>query len=104
MWLGRNGNSWVANVGVEIPLAQAEYSPVHVPAGYYYRIPERTIYKSYPVYHPSKQPAGYIEWLRQQQPEIAFDRAKLKTASDWTSAGEICCHTRGLVRFKAPKR
>src|SRR5829696_5358916 len=56
----------------EIPLAQPKYSPVHVPAEYYYRIPEGPIYKSYPVYHPSRQPEGYLEHLRQQEPVVIF--------------------------------
>jgi hypothetical protein len=72
----------------EIPLAQPKYSPVHVPAEYYYRIPERPLYKSYAIYHPSRQPKGYLEHLRQQEPELAFDSAKLKTKADWIKAGE----------------
>jgi hypothetical protein len=78
----------VAVSTMEIPLAQPERSAVHVTSEYYYRIPERIIYKSYPVYAPSRQPSGYIQWLRQQEPEIAFDSARLKTTSDWTKAGE----------------
>ena len=73
---------------LEVPLAQPGYSGVHVPAEYYYRIPERPIYRSYAVYHPSRQPAGYIDWLRRQEPEIAFDRAGLKTERDWLRAGK----------------
>jgi hypothetical protein len=34
---------------LEVPLAQPAFSAVHVPAGYYYRIPERPVFKSYPV-------------------------------------------------------
>jgi len=73
---------------LEVPLAQPAFSAVHVPAGYYYRIPERPVFKSYPVYHPSRQPDGYVEWLRQQEPELAFDSAKLKSERDWIRAGE----------------
>ena len=32
----------------EVPLAQPEASPKHVSSDYYYRIPVRPIYKSYP--------------------------------------------------------
>jgi hypothetical protein len=39
----------------EVPLAAAEYSPTEVPAGYYYQIPERPIYKRYPVYAPGRE-------------------------------------------------
>src|SRR6185369_7120816 len=65
---------------LELPLADAANSPKHVSADYYYRIPVRPIYKSYPVYAPGKEPQGYQAWLKQQQPEvITFDASKLKT-------------------------
>jgi hypothetical protein len=33
----------------ELPLVQADASARHVSPDYYYRIPERSIYKSYPI-------------------------------------------------------
>jgi len=74
---------------LEIPLADPSWSPVHVSADYYYRIPVRPIYKSYPVYAPGKEPAGYEEWLKQQEPETVFDVSKLKTKADWIKAGAV---------------
>lgn len=74
---------------LEVPLADAAASPRHLSADYYYRIPVRPIYKSYPVYAPGKEPAGYLEWLKQQEPEMAFDSSKLKTEADWIRAGEV---------------
>jgi len=73
---------------LEVPLARSEYSPKHVPASFYYQIPERPIYKSYPVYHPDREPKGYIEWLRSRDPEIDGNAANLKTKEDWIRAGE----------------
>jgi hypothetical protein len=32
---------------------------------------------------------GYYEWLQQQQPEIVFNAADMKTEGDWIKAGEI---------------
>jgi hypothetical protein len=78
-----------ALASLEMPLAVARASPVQVTPDYYYRIPEQRIYKSYPIYAPGKEPGGYIEWLKQQRPEIAFDPAKLKTEEDWIEAGEM---------------
>lgn len=75
--------------GYEVPLAMAAASPTHVSADFYYRMAVRKIYKSYPVYAPGKEPPGYLEWLKQQEPEIAFDVSKLKTENDWIKAGEI---------------
>jgi cytochrome c2 len=74
---------------LEVPLATPEFSPRHVTADYYYRMAVRPIYKTYPVYPPDKEPAGYVEWLRQQEPEIVFDPAALRTEADWIAAGEL---------------
>jgi hypothetical protein len=43
---------------LEVPLANPIGSPKHVSADYYYRIPVRPIYKSYPVYAPGHEPAA----------------------------------------------
>jgi hypothetical protein len=47
-----------AVASLQVPLAVADASPVQIPSTYYYGIPVRLIYKSYPVYHPGKEPAG----------------------------------------------
>ena len=71
----------------ELPLATPENTPKHVSRDYYYALPERVLYRSYPVYHPSREPAGYLDKLRSLEPEAAFDAAKLKTEADWIAAG-----------------
>ena len=82
----------LAMATLEVPLANPIGSPKHVSAAYYYRIPVRPIYKSYPVYAPGHEPRGYVEWLKQQEPEIIWDdsshRPQLKTETDWIKAGE----------------
>ncbi len=72
-----------------VPLTVPAATPVQIPSKYYYGIPVRPIYKSYPVYRPDREPAGYMIWLNQQEPRIAFDAGKLKTPEDWIEAGEI---------------
>jgi hypothetical protein len=78
---------------LEVPLANPIGSPKHVAAEYYYRIPVRPIYRSYPVYTPGQEPPGYIDWLKQQEPQIIWDdagrRPPLRTEADWRKAGEI---------------
>lgn len=74
---------------LEVPLAVPEDSPKFVSSNWYYKIPVRPIYKSYPVYRPDKEPPGYMEWLKQQEPQIVFDSTKLKTKEDWIKAGEL---------------
>ncbi len=74
---------------LEVPLVNPERSARYqVGADFYYRIPPRPIYRSYPVYAPDREPPGYLDWLRKQEPEIAFDPAKLRTEDDWARAGE----------------
>ena len=79
---------------LEVPLADAGASPVPVSADYYYRIPVRPIYKTYPVYHPSKEPSGYFERLKGLEPEVvSFDFANFKTPDEWIRVGEIVFDT-----------
>jgi hypothetical protein len=72
---------------MHVPLVKAEATPTYPPSSYYYRIPVRTIYKSYPVYRPDREPPGYMEWLRQQDPAVAFDESQLHSREDWLKAG-----------------
>src|SRR5882672_10513740 len=58
---------------LEVPLADASRSPKHISAEEYYRIPVRPIYKTYPKYHPDKEPRGYREWIRRQEPVVLWD-------------------------------
>jgi hypothetical protein len=78
---------------LEVPLADPVGSPKHASADYYYRIPVAPMYKTYPVYVPGHEPPGYIDWLKQQEPEIVWDDSghapPLKTDQDWIRAGEI---------------
>src|SRR5687768_5306378 len=51
---------------LELPLVEPAYSPKHVTADYYYKIPVRPIYRSYPVYHPDREPPGYLQSMLQR--------------------------------------
>lgn len=77
----------------ELPLALPEASPKHVSSDYYYRIPVRPIYKSYPVYAHGQEPPGYFESLRHREPVVVWDdrgrRPTLQTDADWIRAGEL---------------
>jgi hypothetical protein len=77
---------------LEVPLANPVGSPKHISSDFYYKIPVRPIYKTYPVYAPGREPKGYLDWLKQQEPEIVWDDAghkpRLDSESDWVAAGE----------------
>src|SRR5215475_9476304 len=72
-----------------LPARAPSVYTVHLASALYYQIPVPPIYKSYPIYHPAKEPPGYIEWLRQQEPQVVFDTSKLSTRSDWEAAGKF---------------
>lgn len=78
---------------LEVPLANPIGSPKHALADYYYAIPVRPIYKSYPIYAPGREPAGYFEGLKRQAPVIIWDdaghRPPLQAEADWIKAGEL---------------
>lgn len=73
----------------ELPNAYPAYSVEPVTEEFYYALPERVIYKTYPVYHPDYEPEGYWEWLHEQDAQIVFDASQLKTEEDWIKAGEL---------------
>jgi mono/diheme cytochrome c family protein len=78
-----------AVASLQVPLAVADASPVQIPSTYYYGIRVEPIYTSYAVYHPDREPPGYIDWLSRQEPQVVFDPATLRTAKDWIAAGEV---------------
>lgn len=73
---------------MHLPLPDTSMIMEPVSEAYYYAMPERVSYKTYPFYMPGMEPEGYYERLREQQPEIIFDPAVLKTEADWIRAGE----------------
>jgi hypothetical protein len=77
---------------LEVPLAHASASTEHVARAYYRSIPVRPIYRSYDVYRPDLEPAGYLEWLQKREPEIVWDETRspaLNSEADWIKAGEL---------------
>jgi hypothetical protein len=74
---------------LETPLARPAFSPVQISEDVYYRIPERVLYKTYPVYVPGREPSGYMEGLKQQEPQVAFNPSDYHTPAEWIAAGEL---------------
>lgn len=74
---------------LEVPHPDPRFSPVAVPVEYYYRVPVRPVYKTYPVYAPGREPSQYIEWLQKQEPQVIFEPARLLSEADWVKAGEL---------------
>ncbi|MBT1697124.1 hypothetical protein KK083_09575 [Fulvivirgaceae bacterium PWU4] len=64
----------------------------YAPEAYYYELPEHIITKVYPMYIREAERPGYLDSLRQLEPELVFDPSKLKTPEDWVKAGELVFH------------
>jgi len=73
---------------LELPLSQRDRSPRYLTPEEYYGQTVYPIYRTYPVYAPDREPAGYLDGLRNREPEIVFDRSKLGAKEDWIRAGE----------------
>ncbi len=73
----------------ELPLAVPERSPRHIRAAQYYTMPVAGMWKSYPLYRPDKEPPGYIEWLKQQEPTELHPFHPHMSSRDWTDAGSL---------------
>lgn len=73
----------------ELPLATPERTPRHVSSEYYEALPQRVLYRSYPIYRPDREPAGYFDRLQTLEPEVVFDPRALRTEADWVEAGRL---------------
>jgi hypothetical protein len=93
----------------ELPLAQRDRSPRYMSSEEYYKLKVRPIYRTYPAHPPGREPAGYIESLKQKEPEIVFDPSKLHTEQDWIDAGKLVFeadiefHPASLLTFRADR-
>ena len=85
-------------VGYRIPLAGLGRPPQLISEHAYYGLPEANV-KTYPVYTPDKEPRGYIEWLKTQDPKPLVDVNKLHTQEDWLAAGREVFYGRELPRY-----
>lgn len=79
----------------ELPHADPKMKVKHVSAQYYYSIPVRPIYKSYPIYYPGRAPKekdDYLDWLKKQKPQLIWGEGvtpPLATEEDQIAAGKI---------------
>ena len=69
------------------PVAGLNVRPHHLSEKEYYATPVDNL-RTYPVYYPDREPAGYWEKLQKLGPQPLIEPAKLKTEADWTAAGK----------------
>ena len=68
------------------PVAGLNVRPGHLSEKDYYALPVENL-RTYPVYYPGREPAGYWEMVQQLGPQPLIEPARLKTAADWVEAG-----------------
>lgn len=69
------------------PIAALNLRPAHLSAAEYYKVRGDNL-RTYPIYHPDSEPAGYWDNLQNTKPEPLVDVAMLRTPGDWIAAGE----------------
>jgi mono/diheme cytochrome c family protein len=69
------------------PLAGLNERPTHMSAAEYYAIPEENL-RTYPVYMPEREPAGYWETLLHAGPQRLIEPDRIETDADWVAAGK----------------
>src|SRR5262245_26731941 len=75
-------------VSQHLPLADSRVSVAPLSAQRYYALPVRVMYKTYPIYHPDREPPGYMAWLAQQEPQVGtFDVARFGSEQAWIDYG-----------------
>jgi hypothetical protein len=88
----------------EVPLALRERSPRYMTSREYSALKVRPICRTCPVYAPGREPAGYIESLKQKEPGIIFDPSQIVRypTNNWT--GQPPADARGsatVARYSA---
>jgi mono/diheme cytochrome c family protein len=72
--------------GWATPLAGLGVPPSFFSEKEYYAAPIDNL-RTYPVYHPRREPPGYRDWMKGQGPRPLIDPATLRSKADWIEAG-----------------
>jgi hypothetical protein len=80
IWNDRDLAEWAT------PVAALETRPGHLSEKEYYAVPVGEWVRSYPVYFPGREPAGYWQMLQAKKPEPLIETAA-RTESEWIAAG-----------------
>jgi hypothetical protein len=68
------------------PIAALDVRPAHFSEREYYSAPEAEWVRTYPVYFPGREPAGYWEMLRARKPEPLIAPGA-RTEAAWIDGG-----------------
>src|SRR5215216_2064025 len=82
-----------------LPVTGVNATPTFYSEAEYYAAPEGDL-RTYPVYHPDREPVGYMDWLRAQEPKPLVDPAEIKSDSDWARLGQRVFDELDQPRFR----
>ena len=85
-----------------MPLAGIGVRPTHMSPAEYYAMPVEDL-KTYPVYMPGREPAGYWERIQTIGPQPLIDPRTLRTEAEWVRAGERVFFDAVALRTFDPK-
>lgn len=88
-----------ALAGWALPVAGVNATPNFYAEAEYYAAPQGDL-RTYPVYHPDREPAGYMDWLRSQDPKPLVDQAEIQSDADWERLGERVFDELDQPRFR----
>jgi hypothetical protein len=81
------------------PIAGLNIRPGHFSAEEYHKAPIDNL-RTYPVYYPGREPAGYWEMLQSVGPKPLIEPATLTSNADWVRAGERVFDEFDLAAFR----
>jgi mono/diheme cytochrome c family protein len=81
------------------PIAALGVRPGHFSAEEYHQAPVDNL-RTYPVYYPGREPAGYWEMLQSVGPKPLIESAGLKNDADWVRAGQRVFDEYDLPEFR----
>src|SRR6185295_15138379 len=69
------------------PIAGVGSPPHFYSEAEYYAAPVDNV-RTYPVYHPDREPDGYWEWLHEQEPQPLIEVGRARTKAEWIAEGQ----------------
>jgi hypothetical protein len=82
-----------------LPVAGVNATPNFYSEAEYYAAPTADV-RTYPVYHPDREPAGYMDWLHAQDPKPLVDPAEIESDGDWARLGQRVFDELDQPRFR----
>lgn len=82
-----------------LPVAGLNITPNHYSEAEYYDAPTADL-RTYPVYHPDREPAGYMDWLRSREPKPLVEPSEIQSDADWARLGQRVFDELDQPRFR----